>query len=905
MTNINVSQMAENERMSLAMSIFMERTEKYLERFEMSPSALTFMAGGGAIGAFIVFYMHTIKRKTIAGKEHGTAEWATAKKIAHLTAKGVRKMLNDEIMKNKSLTKAQKKAKCEANNKLVTDSTDMILSQTERVSFYNREINNNTLVIGGSGSGKTRGIVLPSILTNAGLDGDKGVCSFCITDPKGEILSKCGQFLVEKGYKIRAINLFETENSDCYNPFAYLYRDRADFEESVLTLIDTIIKNTDGGQERQGNDPFWNKAEKQFLQALFFLTALAFEEKDRNMITVMKLIAMLELSEERDTRSSPLDMLFLRFDYKYDSDMRRKKYTAEKEVQENIILNEYVAAVAKGDYSRSQYEAFAKNSNGNFVTTKITVKERQNIDGGAVLIGDIEIITETPVEHYNPNIAVVQFNEFRSKAAGKTAKTIVMCAIARLAPYSTKGVQRISAKDTMHLERVGEELTAVFFIVPPTNDTLNFIAGMACTQLFQELNYCALVKHRKDGERLPVPVRFILDEFANTFSVPNFVKILAYARSLGICIMPILQSLQQIKTNYEKEWQTIVDNCNTIVYLGAVRSTDTLEEVSKWIGEGTFEEKDVSVSKGGQGSTTTSYKKIGRKLQDISEIQKLKKSKCYVLIGGYDAFMSNKYNYKGHKNYKYTSDADKSRVFIYHGGQEEVKAEEVTTENVKQTAIETLHGAKQKAVNEVFSSAKPETATAKVENEISYKAVTLTASETEAVRDKLKYPEEQETFVDKTEITAKSVDVVNTKETLNELETKSQISNFSLWFKPDTETEEIEDDIVVGEEIAVEEQEKEILHGAKNDVEDVSVPVPSADTTEDIKPQSIHVENVELVPKNLTQIEREKDVKMEIRPEDFEDDFDFDEIENAELDDLVALSAGIEDIQAQQAMFAD
>lgn len=453
---------------------------------------------------------------------------------------------------------------------------DMIFTKTERVSFYNYKVNQNTLILGGSGSGKTRSYVIPNVL--------QAHSSYIITDPKGEILEKTGYFLKEiKNYKIRVLNLDNKVQSDGYNPFVYIHPERAGYEERVLSLIETIIINTDGGEKKGASDPFWDKAERLFLQAIFFFTVDGFIEEERNMNTVLSLIGMLKIEDEEDNFDSELDYFVKIFAEKFGED----------------------------------------------------------------------------------HIGVQQFREFREKASGKTAKSIVISAVARLAPFRTKAIQKIFSYDTMNLDKVGEEKTAIFIVVPPTDTTFNFIAGIMFTQLFQELQYCATQVHKHEGQRLPVPCRFILDEFANTCKIPNFVQILAYARSFGIGITPILQSLEQIKNMYKDEWGVIVDNCSTLLYLGNISHMDTLEYMSKLLGKGTFDKRTTGKTRGKQGSSSQNYDVVGRELMDVAEIRKLEKDKCLLIVSGRNPFYSEKYKYEDHPNYKFTSDDNKAYSF-YH-----------------------------------------------------------------------------------------------------------------------------------------------------------------------------------------------------------------------------------------------
>jgi len=156
-----------------------------------------------------------------------------------------------------------------------------------------------------------------------------------------------------------------------------------------------------------------------------------------------------------------------------------------------------------------------------------------------------------------------------------------------------------------------------------------------------------------------------LDEFANTCVIPNFVQILAYARSLGIGVTTILQSLEQIKKMYKDDWGVIVDNSNSLLYLGSVSHVETLEYLSKSLGKGTYDKKDYSRSRGRHGSSTTSSARIGRELMLPDEIRNIEKTACILLIGGKSPYFSQKYNLQLHKNYKYTSEADEKCVISY------------------------------------------------------------------------------------------------------------------------------------------------------------------------------------------------------------------------------------------------
>lgn len=490
-------------------------------------------------------------------------------------------------------------------------NADILFTATEKISFYNYVLNLNTMILGGSGSGKSRGYVLPNLL--------QAFCSYVVTDPKGEVLEKCGKFLKSNGYKIKVLNLDNKAESDYYNPFQYIHPERAGYEERILSLIETIIANTDGGESKQSNDPFWDRAERLFLQSIFYFTVDCFEEKDRNMNTVNKLIKWLEIDEENDEKNSKLD----------------------------------------------------------------------------------QFVEMMKAELGKDHIGIDMYEEFRSKASGKTAKSIVITAVARLAPFKTQEVRRIFSHDTMELDRIGEEKVALFVNVPPTDKTYNFISGMLFTQLFQEIQYCATQVHKHDGQRLPIPVRFILDEFANTCTIPNFVQILAYARSFGVGITVILQSLEQIKKMYKDDWGVIIDNCNTLLYLGAITHDATLEYIVKLIGKGTFDKRTTGRTRGRQGSSSQNFDKVGRELMDISEVRKLPKSDCLLFVGGRNPFYSKKFDYTTHPNYCYTSDANREFTYQHEPQKPIMESEKKLEEMMKNTLREEAQKEVQRLMQDV------------------------------------------------------------------------------------------------------------------------------------------------------------------------------------------------------------
>ena len=461
---------------------------------------------------------------------------------------------------------------------------DVLLTETERISMLNlQSLNNNQLIIGGSGSGKSRGYVMPNLL--------QAHSSYVFTDPKGELLEKGGYFLEKrKGYKVFALDTVDMARSACFNPFHYLHPERPGYDARVMKLVDTLVLNTDGGKMKDPPDPFWPKAEKMFFQSLIYAIPKAFVEEYQTFDTMLELISMLEIKPDGiDQRDSDLDIFF-----------------------ENY-------------------------------------KER---------IGN--------------DFAYQTYNEFRTKAPDKTGNSVLMSVNARIQPFRGEEVKRILSTDDMHLERIGEEKTAIFVIVPPTDQTFSFIPGMLFTVLFDEIQYCASVVHKHDGQKLPIPVRLILDEFRNTCRIPHFIELLAYARSFGVGISVILQSLDQLKELYEKEWGVILDNCSSKLFLGGISHMDTLKYISDLLGKGTYDKKTTGRTRGRQGSSSTNDDVIGRSLLEPDEIQRMPKEDCLLFVTGKPAFYSKKYRYEKHPNYCFTSDSNKSYSYEHHPIEHEI-----------------------------------------------------------------------------------------------------------------------------------------------------------------------------------------------------------------------------------------
>lgn len=303
-----------------------------------------------------------------------------------------------------------------------------IFSQNVRMGLDGKKHrrNLNTIVIGGSGAGKTRFYAKPNIL--------QCNTSFVVLDPKGEIIRSVGHLLEAKEYVIKVIDLIDMSKSLGYNPFHYIQNDK-----DILKLITNLIRNTTP-KGSNTNDPFWEKSETALLEALMLYLYHYAPDDEQNFTMVMEMLNYAEVKEDEEDYESPLDELFNRLETLDSNSLALKQYKIYKQ------------------------------------------------------------------------------------AAGKTAKSILISVGVRLAAFNLEELASLTRFDEMELEQIGERKTALFAIIPDNDSTFNFIVGMLYTQLFQMLYYQADYVH---GGELPVPVHFLMDEFANgvTRSTPKTVGI--------------------------------------------------------------------------------------------------------------------------------------------------------------------------------------------------------------------------------------------------------------------------------------------------------------------------------------------------------------------------------------------
>ena len=249
------------------------------------------------------------------------------------------------------------------------------------------------------------------------------------------------------------------------------------------------------------------------------------------------------------------------------------------------------------------------------------------------------------------SIAVKQYQIYK-QAAGKTAKSILISVGVRLAAFNLKEIANLTCTDELDLASIGEKKVALFCCIPDADTSLNYLVGMIYSNLFQTLYYVA---DRKYGGRLPVPVHCIMDEWPNVALPDDFDKILATMRSRAISCSIIIQNMAQMKALFKDSWESLVGNCDELLYLGG-NEKEGHKYISELWGKETLDTKTYGQTKGRNGSYSTNYQQTGRELFTPDEIRLLDNRKAILFVRGERPMLDDKYNLKKHPNVKWTED---------------------------------------------------------------------------------------------------------------------------------------------------------------------------------------------------------------------------------------------------------
>lgn len=506
-------------------------------------------AYGLAVGVIL-----SSRRNYRRGEEHGSAKWGSARTV------------------NRKYRAAEPE-----ENKIFTQNVRMGLDGRK----HRRNL--NTVVVGGSGAGKTRFFAKPNLC--------QANTSFTVLDPKGELLRSTGHLLRQKGYEVRVLDLLNMEKSHCYNPFVYLRDDN-----DVQRLVTNLFKSTTP-KGSQSNDPFLDTAASMLLLALIFYLKYEAPPDEQNFPMVMEMLRAADVREDCDEYTSPLDELFERLE------MREPDH-----------------------------------------------------------------------------IAVKYYKDYHSGST-KTLKSIQITLAARLEKFNLSSLAALTATDELDLPSLGEKKVALFALIPDNDTSFNFLVSILYTQLFQQLFYLA---DHKYGGSLPVPVHFLMDEFSNVSLPEDFSKILAVMRSRNVYVSIILQNVAALKALFEKEWESILGNCDEFLYLGG-NETSTHKLISEsYLGKSTIDTNTYGKSSGRNGNYSTNYQISGRELLMPDEVRMLDNRYALLFIRGERPVMDEKYDILKHPNIALTEDGGAAPY--EHGGTENA----VATLSFAGAAAETL-----------------------------------------------------------------------------------------------------------------------------------------------------------------------------------------------------------------------
>lgn len=296
-----------------------------------------------------------------------------------------------------------------------------------------------------------------------------------------------------------------------------------------------------------------------------------------------------------------------------------------------------------------KYEAPVEEQNFSMVMEMLRAGDVKEDDDG--YLSPLDILFNR-LEVKNPeHIALKYYRDYHSGSA-KTLKSIQITLASRLEKFNLDSLAKLTMVDELDLRTLGEKKTALFALIPDNDTSFNFLVSILYTQLFQQLFYVA---DHKCGGSLPIPVHFVMDEFANVSLPDDFDKILSVMRSRGVSVSIILQNLAQLKALFEKQWESIVGNCDEFLYLGG-NEQSTHKYVSELLGKETIDTNTYGKSKGKSGSYSTNYQITGRELLTPDEVRLLDNRYAILFIRGERAVIDFKYDILKHPNVLYTTD---------------------------------------------------------------------------------------------------------------------------------------------------------------------------------------------------------------------------------------------------------
>ncbi len=540
--------------------------------------------------------------------------------------KEVSSLIDHVTMKN-----LQTKILYRIEKKLVFTKNNMITKELQKKCFMNSQIYSNTVmlamntrltqrnlsctVLGASGSGKSRFIVKPNLL--------QANSSYVVTDPSGENMASTAAFLESQGYLVKVFNLKDMEYSNRYNPFHYIRSDK-DIPSLVNCLKNNIDSAGTGEKNKSGSSKFWDDSTVALLCACVGYLYEVYTDDEKF------------LKDEAGNKIPILDT---------DGNIRIMHDVEGNPLWEND--GKEVIAYEPNPYWKGHRNF--KNVMNLIRMSYVDEADSSKVDDMDQLFADWEI-------SHPKSYAVNQYKTFKL-ASNKTTREILVCAAVLLGSYfDLDACTNLTYTDEMELEKLGKQKMVIYIITPEGDVTFNWLAACLYSQIFTLLYRQGeenAERRGNDDVSLDVPVRLLIDEMANVGSIPNFNTKLATMRKYRISAMPIFQSRSQLDGCFNKQAETMLENCDTLVFLGGA-GEKTTKELSGKLGKETIKTFSYGSSYGRNSSTTENRQEIARDVLSPDEIARLNNDECIVWIRGLRPFCSKKYVYEKHPNYRFT-----------------------------------------------------------------------------------------------------------------------------------------------------------------------------------------------------------------------------------------------------------
>lgn len=520
---------------------------------------------------------------------------------------------------------------------------NMILSKDIMLGMdgFRTRRNQNTIVVGASGAGKSRFFAAPNILQYNS--------NFVITDPSGELLRDYGKGLEDNGYRVKILNMTDPYNSNHYNPFHYIKE-----EKDVFIMVNSIIKNT-SPEGKTGGDPFFDDAANLLLSALMLLMWHTYEEKDQTLANLVTLLNLGTIDENDGSAVSPLDRKFEELRSRDEHNLALKQYDSFKLGGAKTLKSVLITASTRlrifsladiahlTAYDDMHFESFNDSKQALFViipTADTTFNAIVSLMYSQLFTTLYRYGEQRVPKSWN---LVAGTEHFRTFQASNDAQS-------KVAEKKARALHKEIMAGTVIKKNRARKL--YYVCTKKTNTVIGWRGTKKKAEELQELFKSTVVEKGDASGRAPNHTRFILDEFANISQMPDFEKLVATMRKYNISVDIIIQALSQLKAIYKDHWNDIIGNCDTKLVLGC-EDTETLKWIIEVQGKKNVRVENNSVNE--KNIITASYNRSSLEVITIDQLAGMKEDECYVKIRGERGHYGKKYEVTLHPNYKYAA----------------------------------------------------------------------------------------------------------------------------------------------------------------------------------------------------------------------------------------------------------